>query len=464
LNQRFAALSLSVIGITAIGGCRGSASLPQTLQPQFGRLHTDRSSSPIRHVVLVIQENRSFNNFFAAFPGADGTTTGKVVADSACHISKSGTVPLKETGLITPRDFVHSYQGYDTARNGGAMNGFDKILSDGLPECTYPYQYVNPSHIKPYFDIAKQYVLAEHMFTTQGSGSFTGHQDLIAGATLVEPNEAMVDFPSCAGGSCRWGCDAPGGTVTSLISEGNVLKPGAGPFPCTDDFSVKYPTLRDLLDPKHISWKYYVPPPCCSTNGKLFTAYDIVHAVRYGPEWKTNISYPQTNIFKDISKNALPSVSWLIPDEPDSDHPGEKTDDGPSWVASVVNAIGESSYWDSTAIVIVWDDWGGLYDDLDPTQYGYGGLGPRVPAIVVSAYAKPHYISKTYYEFGSILKYIEQNWHLGTLGTSDKRSKSIIDCFDYSQTPIKFVPIASAHSESYFIRRKPSYLPIDDDW
>jgi phospholipase C len=190
-------------------------------------------------------------------------------------------------------------------------------------------------------------------------------------------------------------------------------------------------------------------------------AFDVIAAVRYGPEWQTNISMPQTKIFKDISAGTLPAVSWVIPDYADSDHPGPKIDNGPSWVSSVVNAIGESRYWDSSAIIVVWDDWGGLYDNRAPEQLGFGGLGFRVPALIVSPYAKAGYISKTNYEFGSILKYIEDNWDLGSLGTSDKRAKSIIDCFNYQQRPLPFTAIPSKHDKSYFLHRKPSYLPID---
>ncbi|MGA8576827.1 MAG: alkaline phosphatase family protein [Candidatus Cybelea sp.] len=462
--MRWRALGLTALAAAALAACGGS-SVPARLQraPEYRRASS--SATPIQHVVLVIQENRTFNNFFATYPGADGTTTGAARRDRRCHIGKNKTIALTEMGLVGDRDFNHSYQGYRAARNGGKMNGFDQILaSDGRPECAYPYQYVDPSEIRPYWDIAKAYVLAEHMFTTQGSSSFTGHQDLIAGGTIVAPNEAMVNLPSCSGHTCRWGCDAPPGTHTSLISSTDSFAPGKGPFPCTNDFASNYPTLRDLLDAKGVSWKYYAPPICCNTNGRLFTAFDVIAAVRYGPEWKTNMSSPQTNVFSDITYGTLPAVSWLIPDEPDSDHPGEKIDTGPSWVASVVNAIGTSQYWNSTAIVIVWDDWGGFYDNLNPHQVGYGGLGFRVPALVVSAYAKPGFISTTNYEFGSILKYIEKNWNLGSLGTSDKRAKSIIDCFDYSQPPLQFTPIPSQYSKTYFIARKPSFSPPDTDF
>ncbi len=193
--------------------------------------------------------------------------------------------------------------------------------------------------IQPYWQMATQYTLAEHMFTTQGSDSFTAHQDLIAGGTVVEPNRAMVDLPGC--GLCMWGCDAPPGVQTHLITAGNKYLHIPGPFPCTTKFTTKYPTLRDLLDAKGISWKYYVPPcgaPCGgskSTNfGMLMNAFDVIAAVRNGPEWGTSVVWPETKIFDDVASNEFPAVSWVIPIENNSDHPGTTQDNGPSWVAS----------------------------------------------------------------------------------------------------------------------------------
>jgi phospholipase C len=426
------------------------------------------SPSPIQHVVIVIQENRTFNDFFATFPGADGTITGRVVRNTNClpPIVHNEIIPLNKVSLIVPRDLEHAFAGYRIAYDDGKMDAFDNIrFEDHRFECTYPYQYTDPNEIQPYWDLAQQYTLAEHMFTTQGSGSFTAHQDLIRGGTIVEPGKAMVDLPSCSGSRCRWGCDAPPGTYTHLITEGDRYLTTFGPRPCSRLFKSPYLTLRDLLDAKYVSWKYYVPPSD-STMGKLMSAFDVIYPVRRGPEWKTNVITPQTQIFNDITAGTLPAVSWLIPDLDDSDHPGQSQDTGPEWVATVVNAIGLSSYWNSTAIIIVWDDWGGLYDDLGELsshRFGYGGLGPRVPAIIVSPYAKAGYVSPTDYEFGSILKYIEDNWNLGSLGTSDQRATSIIDCFDYLQLPIKFRLIPSSLDKSYFMHRTPSYEPIDDD-
>ena len=453
-----------------LANCNGTTSVARLPLVSAAAQTAVSSPSPIKHVVLMIQENRTFNDFFATFPGADGTTIGKAKPNPNCSppILNNESITLAKVPLTVPKDLYHEYVGYRTAYDHGNMDGFDNVGfggPNGIPECTYPYQYTDPTQIRPYWDLAKQYTLAEHMFTTQGSGSFTAHQDLIRGGTIVEPGRAMIDLPTCSGPNCRWGCDAPTKTLTHLITQRNKYLAKLGPAPCSNQFTSSYPTLRDLLDAKSLSWKYYVPPSD-KTIGKLMSAFDVIYPVRYGPEWTTNVITPQTRIFYDISHRRLPAVTWLVPDAYYSDHPGEPEDYGPQWIASVVNAIGESRYWKSTAIVIVWDDWGGLYDNLgglSPRKYGYGGLGPRVPAIIVSPYAKARYISRTGYEFGSIIKYIEDNWNLGSLGTTDQRANSIIDCFDYSQKPIAFTPIQSSRDKWYFLRHQPSYLPVDSD-
>ena len=458
--MRFRTIASLTLAGTVIAGCGGGNSAPVPATQQ-GSAHHAGSSSPIQHVVIVVQENRTFNDFFATYPNADGTMTGKVSANPNCSPPiKAGTIPLAKVPLDIPTDLNHKYSGFQTARDGGQMDGFDLVpYGNGVPECTFPYQYTDPSQIAPYWDMAEQYALAEHMFTTQGSDSFVEHQDLIRGGTEVERDKGMIDFPTC--GRCWWGCDAVHGTVTHLVTKANVYLQKHGPFPCSKNFKLKYPTLRDLMDAKNVTWKYY-QPGFNKPYGQLLSAFDVVWAVRNGPEWKTNIVTPQTAIFNDISNNKLPNVSWVIPDQDESDHPGTSSDTGPSWVASIVNAIGQSAYWDSTAIVIVWDDWGGLYDNLPPKVMDYGGLGFRVPAIIVSPYAKAGYISQTNYEFGSILRYIEDNWNLGQLGTSDSRAASIIDCFNYSQSPITFKKIPSSLSKDYFIHAKYSGPPDTD--
>ncbi len=395
----------------------------------------------------MIQENRSFDNFFATYPGADGTTIGMT--------HNGETVPLYAGKLADTTDIGHSWPTFVKEYDHGKMDGFDLIrFRGGAPAGLFPYQYVDPKHIQPYWAMARQYVLADHMFETQSSGSFIGHQDLIAGGSAIAREKSLVNYPT----DQPWGCDAPRGTKTSLITRDHGLLRNQGPFPCLD-----YPTLRDLLDAKGVSWKYYAPRFYWKSGGWLWTAFDAIRAVRYSSEWQTNVVSPETSIFADISNDRLPAVSWLIPDKTNSDHPESGSSNGPSWVARVVNAIGESREWNSTAIIVVWDDWGGWYDHVKPPQLDYQGLGFRVPMLVISPYARRGYVAHTQYESGSILKFVEDNWALGRLGTSDRRANSIRNVFDFSRPARKFVPFSAPRSREYFLNQPPSGLSVDEE-
>ncbi len=465
-------MCVAAITLSACGGS-GSSTSSTSVPSRAAFLPASGSgSTPIAHIVVIVQENRTFNNLFATFPGATGTTVGKeLIGKGSTAVTEP--INLSETNLYAKTILTHSYPGYRTAYDGGKMDAFNQVKSfkSGREENAAPYQYVNPSQIVPYWTMAQTYALANAMFTTQGSASFTGHQDLIRGGTEIDSSASMIDNPPYTNGA--WGCDAPYGTHTALITTKLKLEKSAGPFPCTSHFpssGSSYKTLRDLLDDKSpaVSWKYYAPE--VGTSGGIWSAFDVISAVRYGPEWGTNVSWPETNVFNDISNGALPAVSWVIPDGANSDHPGEGSDTGPSWVASVVNAIGQSSYWNSTAIIIVWDDWGGFYDPVDPPPHDtQGGPGFRVPMIVVSPYAReatpsqPGYISQTVYEFGSIVRFIEDTFNLGRLGTTDGTTNSMSDMFDFTQQPRSFQTIGSKYSRSYFLHQRPSGLPVDTE-
>jgi len=453
----------AVIAAAALSACAGGAGIPGAGRPSVPFARSGSSSAPIQHVVIVVQENRTFNNFFATFPGAVGTTTGYERVGKG---KKAKTVPiaLTEVNLEDKKNLNHLYVSYQTAYDNGNMDAFNliKYTTNNKPEGAAPYQYVNPAQVQPYWTLAQEYGLADEMFQTQGSGSFTAHQDLIRGGTEIDSGDSLVDDPTSAS---AWGCDSPAGTVTSLITTTLKYEGQAGPFPCTNKFpsSGSYETLADLLDAGSITWKYYTPKFVKSTPGALWNAFDVIAAVRNGPEWTTNVSMPQTNILKDVSNGKLPAVSWVIPDANDSDHPGYSSDTGPSWVSSIVNAIGGSSYWNSTAIIIVWDDWGGFYDPVAPptpldTQ---GGPGFRVPMLVVSPYVPQGEISNTPYEFGSILQFVENNWGLGCLGTTDCTATSIADMFAFNKKARKFKKVQSKYPASYFLHEKPSGLPVD---
>ncbi len=150
------------------------------------------------------------------------------------------------------------------------------------------------------------------------------------------------------------------------------------------------------------------------------------------------------------------TVSWVTPSCANSDHAGCGSKTGPSWVASLVNAIGKSQYWKSTAIFIFWDDYGGWYDDAAPQLVDYDGLGLRIPLLIVSPYAKHGYVSHVHYENGSILKFIEDQFGLPRLAASDTRANSPeLDAFDFNQPPRPFSPIAAPLDERYFRHQLP---------
>ena len=162
---------------------------------------------------------------------------------------------------------------------------------------------------------------------------------------------------------------------------------------------------------------------------------------------------PETQIFADVASGTLPQVSWVIPSVPNSDHPLAHSNTGPSGVASVVNAIGASPYYGSTAIFITWDDWGGWYDHVPPPQVDAMGLGFRVPLIVASPYAKHGYVSHVTHEFGSILRFTEETFGLATLGTRDALSDDLRDCFDFKQTVAPYVTIQTRYRKTFFLQQ-----------
>ncbi len=472
LARTLLACAISAMLGACNGGANSSSSGAGTLLPNSG----SGSGTPILHVVLLVQENRSFNNLFATFPGATGTTVG----EERVH-GRTKQVTLSEKHLEDKTDLVHSYTGFLTAYNHGKMNGFNRILgATGLPERAEPYEYVNPADIAPYWTLASTYALANAMFATQGSDSFPAHQDLIRGGTAIDSTQSLIDGIGDAGEA--WGCDSPYGSKTSLITTKLKFEKHAGPFPCTDDFpssGSNYLTLRDLFDGASppISWKYYAP--ALGDRGGIWSAFDVIYPVRYGPEWTANVISPETTVLTDISNGNLAQMSWVVPDKVDSDHPGGASDKGPSWIASIVNAIGESQYWNSTAIIVVWDDWGGFYDPVAPPlpRDNQGGPGFRVPMLVISPYTRlnqssqPGYISNERYSFGSIVRFIEDTFDLGRLGTTDETTNSIGpesgsqggDMFDFSQSPRQFQTIGSKYSRSFFLHQKPSNKPVDTE-
>jgi phospholipase C len=250
-----------------------------------------------------------------------------------------------------------------------------------------------------------------------------------------------------------WGCDSPAGTTTYLLDPktGTETPSATGPFPCFG-----YKSLADLANAAHLSWRLYAYSLCQNIN-----ALDVNMSIRYDDTlWPQNqsscpnidiVTTPhfrmhETQFLTDVANGDLANVTWVLPGPSTSDHPGVPGGYcGPWWVASVVDAIGNSPFWDSTAIFVFWDDWGGFYDHVPPyVVRDQAGPGPRVPLLVISPYAKRNYVSHTNAEFGTLLKFTETAFGLGSLGTTDASPyiNTLDDFFDWSKKqPFTNIPI-----------------------
>lgn len=491
----------------AIAGCSGAATAPQHsgALPPLDRIAAAKPGSTpcpaanytcIQHIVIIIQENRSFNNLFMNYPGAETRTFG---------MAGNLAVPIRpRTFKSSIGDISHCFEDAMNAWDRGKMDGFNlqksesfpvancpSLDNNGLPVGTSgihnPYAFVPndaPNYINeagPYWQMAQQYVLADHYFPTDFGPSFTAHQYLVAGTTDIAQNLAIVDYPGVrnpSGGislasATSWSCNSPAILRTSTLDVRRFIGQGAGPFPCF----TQYRTIADSLDARGVSWEYYTPStssgvacPDCKPGDYIWSPFSAIFSVRFGPDW-TNVITPQTDVLKVAKSGRLKAVTWVVPDGTYSDHSGPYvSDEGPSWVSAVVNAVGSGGDWNSTAIIVLWDDWGGLYDPVPPPQMDFRGLGIRTPLIIISPYAQRGVVSKTQYEPGSILKFIETVFNLPPIagscpappsngfGYTDCRA-NILEGFDFHQVPRAFTQIKAKYPPSTFLKKKPATPP-----
>jgi phospholipase C len=410
------------------------------------------SSGLIQHVVIIIQENRSFDNLFQGYPGANTVSSGKN--------SKGQTIVLQPVSLATQYVIDHSAAAFFAACDGKRPgrhcknDGFDLEQSSEGP--TNPqYVYVPHKESKPYFEMAKEFVLSDNTFTSQLDESFVAHQYLIAAQAA-----SSVNLPTG-----EWGCDGGATDTVATLTSKRTLGPSQ--VACFN-----YTTLGDELDAASLSWRFYTSAledcrNCTgigqSGNGAAWSAYQAVSHIRYGSDWTSDVITPQNQFLTDVGNGTLANVTWITPVCANSDHVACGGGTGPEWVASLVNAVGESQFWDSTAVFVLWDDWGGLYDHVAPPYKDYDGLGFRVPLLIISPYAKQNYVSHVQYETSSVLTFVEDQFGLSRLAAADARATSPAgDAFDFTQSPRTFVPIKAKKDARYFLQQPEDHRPPDD--
>jgi phospholipase C len=488
-------LVFAAVAAAAMSACSGgSVNLPAPVVP------TTAPGPQIQHVVVVMQENRTFDGVFQGYPGSNTVSSG---VDS-----KGITRTLVPVSLANPIDINHLRVQFLEDYHGGAMDNFDKEIFTfcGVPlsGCTCPsndqlndqscwvigthfypsgstkkddnpnnnsfplaYSYVPRTEVQPYWDMAAQFAIGDNFFPSNNGPSYVSHQFMIAGES-GHVAEIPSDFNQ------TWGCDAPAPTTTAVLQL--VNPPPAyfpfpaqfglelpGPFPC---FS--YSTIATQLDNKGISWGFYSPTIGLNL-GDIWSAFDVIYPVRFGADWVRNVKSPESSFFTDIANGNLPQVSWVMPSFLNSDHAGSLSTTGPQWVANIVNAVGKSKYWNNTAIIIMYDDWGGWYDHVvppqiaDPRTGAFEGLGIRTPLIVVSPYSKHNYVSHAQHEVASSLHFIEKIFGLTSIQTytADARADSLDDMFDFTQAPSVFKPIATTLTVTSIMNQKAPTKPAD---
>ena len=320
------------------------------------------------------------------------------------------------------------------------MDGFNKEhATPGAPK-NPAYSYVPESQIQPYWDMSKQYVLADNAFASNLDGSFVAHQYSIAAYA-----SKSVDSPVTS-----WGCE--GGKSDTIQTLTQKRKYGPSIVACFDN-----PTIGTNADAAGVSWRYYTAG--INDDGGIWSAYQAIQPVFTGPDWSTNVVNPAAQFLTDVAKGTLANVTWITPTNENSDHPGANASGGPAWVASIVDAIGASKFWPTTAIFVMWDDWGGWFDPVAPPFKDYDGLGFRVPLLVISPYAKHGTVTHAQYETSSVLRYIEDNFGLPQMAKSDARANDPAAdpaVFDYNQLPRPFKKIRGAKPASYWFLQRSS--------
>jgi phospholipase C len=438
------------------------------------------AAAVIQHVVIIFQENRTPDNLFQdpvlISRGADIVASGKnslgqTIALSPIDLGTSGPSPQNY-------DLDHSHNAFVAMYDGGKMDGADQVRCSPAAHCppnAHPnpqFKYVKPSDVQPYFILAEQYTFGDRMFETNEGPSFPAHQFILSGTSAPTATSTLFASENMSlGTNTAAGCIAPAAQRVTMIDAAGSQTNQLPQYPCFE-----HPTLTDLLEAKGLAWRYYAP-----SAGSIWTAPDAIQHICQqqivggslsctGPEWLSNVIIPQSHVLLDIPNGNLAQVTWVIPDGRNSDHAFGNDGSGPAWVASIVNAIGNSPYWANTAIIITWDDWGGWYDHVGPqvisdgVSWGSGYVyGFRVPLIVVSPYAKAAYISHVTHDFGSILRYVEETFALPSLGYADAKADNLSDCFDMTQSPIAFRTIATSLSAAHFITDRRPPTPPDDD-
>jgi phospholipase C len=377
------------------------------------------TATPIKHVVFLIKENRTFDNMYGLFPGANGVSVG---------VDRGEPRALAHARDALPTDIKHCYQCSLQAWNGGEMDGFAEV---SRAADNYAYTQYHPGDLPNYWHWAEEYVLGDNFFASAQGPSFPNHLYAIAAQSggahenPIQLQEALTERHRETGLFKAWGCDSlEEAYIPVTDSEGIPRKVP----PCFD-----FLTEGDLLTGAGIPWAYYAATQ--DQNGYIWSAYDAVRHIREDEAYWAEHVFPVDDFADHARRGLLPPVTWVTPRFEVSDHPEYSMCHGENWTTEIVNAVMESPHWADTAIFLTWDDYGGFYDHVPPPQVDDFGFGIRVPLLVISPFAKRGFVTNELGEFSSVLRFMEDNWGLSQLTHRDRDATPLISSFDFTQEP-----------------------------
>src|SRR5215467_10490888 len=363
------------------------------------------TTTPIEHLIIIVQENHTFDNYFGAYPGVNGIQNASCIPYDPANPSLGCLSPYL-THDVMQKGGKHTHRAALGAWDDGKMDGFLVINHDRHPVMAY----YDSSTLGYYWTLAGQYSLDDNFFSSVLGYSLPNHWFIVAGASPT----AAIDHVNFDRSS----------VMNQYVKEASTTS-----------------TVEELLKGTSVTWKYYNNPLQDSNLSQAIadgSASQFWNPLLSKEETYSNFSshfVARTKFFTDLTSGNLPAVSFVIPSFPISEHPPANLTVGIQWVKSLINAVSSSSYWNSSAIVLTWDDWGGRYDHVPPPTLAGNRLGFRVPTLVISPYSKQGFIDNTQYSFDSILAFIEHNWGLAPLNLRDAAASPLMNNFDFSQNP-----------------------------
>ena len=399
---------------------------------QYGANTPQSTNGKIKHVIIITQENRAFDNFFGTYPGVSGINMSVCIPYNTLSPNLGCVKPFLTTNesLI---DLAHSWEGSHQAYNNGLMNGFVYAAKSwsANANATYAMSYYNNQTIADYWMLAHNYVLTDHLFSSVLSYSLPNHWYIIA----ANAPELSYLYGTAVRGPTRNQTFYANNAVTALgysyLNESNHTK-----------------TIADVFSANGLSWTLYgtnlpVNYTKAVKNGVVFNYWDPLLAKNTSYTIFSKHFEADNQIFTDLKQNKLPDLSWVVPPAGLSDHPPANITLGSWYVTDIVDSVMNSSSWNSTAIIILWDDYGGFYDGVPPPQVENSngstsnelGLSFRVPGIIISPYAKQNFVDHTDYSFESTLKFVERIWNLSNLTSRDGNANDIMNAFYFNQSP-----------------------------